>query len=116
MMNIYRNILSKIVNFQYEDDQLMYLGNTDFDHLTLLNDFEKELIRLMLTENIIVYYGDSKYYFDILNELFTFDTHNRLITLYTNYNCDSLFDKHIISYIMNECEDLIFYYEYTDNV
>lgn len=116
MKNIYKNILSKIVNFHSEKGQLIYMGNKDFDYLSLLNDFEKELVRLMLTDNVMRYYGHSRYYFEILDELFTFDTHCRLTCKYTNYPCEILFDSHVFSFIMDVCDDLIYYYEETDNV
>lgn len=118
MMKHYKSILEKILLFHHEENTLFIHSNYNgVDSFDLLSTFEKDLVKLMLKDRCIKHYGKSQYIYNIISTFFIIKD-DKLIYIFDGFFKfdDNIVDYQTYSYIIDECDELIYYYEYTDNV
>lgn len=118
MMKHYKSILEKILLFQHEENTLFIHSNYNgVDSFDLLSTFEKDIVKLMIKDRCIKHYGKSQYIYNILSTFFIIKD-DKLIYIFDGFFKfdDNIVDYQTYSYIINECDDFIYYYEHTDNV
>lgn len=118
MMKHYKSILEKILLFHHEENTLFVHNNYNgVDSFDLLSTFEKDIVKLMIKDRCIKHYGKAQYIYNIISTFFIIKD-DKLIYIFDGFFKfdDNVVDYQTYSYIINECDDLIFYYEHTDNV